>query len=149
MEDLEDCVSVKREVKYDNSKDRMDLLVTTPEECDIAVEVKSVTEERDGVGYFPDARTRRGAEHAERLRNFRASSDSRGAMFVFCALNDKITERVVIDGRVDPAFVDKLISTAVETRGLAVRFRVKDSVIVPKFSPLFVSVAPRVTNSAA
>jgi len=71
---------VRQEVTYGDS--RLDFLL----EADVGkrsclVEVKSVTLVREGIGYFPDAVTERGARHLRELR--RASLDGRRAAVVF------------------------------------------------------------------
>ena len=55
----------KREVKYGNS--RFDFKTWNNEDDYCFVEVKGVTLEEDGWGYFPDAPTERGAKHINEL----------------------------------------------------------------------------------
>lgn len=56
----------KTEPIYEDS--RFDLLLKSPEGRYALVEVKGVTLEIDGVAYFPDAPTARGARHMEKLK---------------------------------------------------------------------------------
>ena len=61
---FKDITTIKPEFSYGNS--RMDFYL----ECGsrkILMEVKGVTLERDGIGYFPDAPTQRGVKHINEL----------------------------------------------------------------------------------
>ena len=55
---------IKPEYTYGNS--RFDFYMEK-EHCKILMEVKGVTLERDGIGYFPDAPTQRGVKHIKEL----------------------------------------------------------------------------------
>lgn len=69
------------------------------------IEVKSVTLCRDGVGYFPDAPTGRGARHLHELT--RGSREGYSAHAVFIAQREDI-ETISPNRETDPAFADAL-----------------------------------------
>ncbi len=69
------------------------------------IEVKSVTLCRNGVGYFPDAPTDRGARHLHELT--RASREGYSAYAVFIAQREDI-ETISPNRDTDPAFADAL-----------------------------------------
>jgi sugar fermentation stimulation protein A len=73
------------------------------------VEVKSVTLVRDGVGYFPDAVTRRGSRHLRELR--RACQEGRRAAVVFVIQRDDARAFVPHDYS-DPRFGELLRGVA-------------------------------------
>lgn len=61
-------LNCQREVKYGSENSRIDLLLSGHgEQPDCYIEVKSVTLETDGQGYFPDAVTLRGQKHLREL----------------------------------------------------------------------------------
>jgi len=71
---------VRQEVAYGDS--RLDFLLEADgERRPCLIEVKSVTLVQDGVGYFPDAVTKRGTRHLQELR--RASLGGKRAALVF------------------------------------------------------------------
>ena len=79
------------------------------------LEVKGCTLERDGVGYFPDAPTQRGARH---LRELTAALD-RGWRSAVVFVMQAASIRTVLPNRdTDPAFAEAL--TAAEAAGVRV-----------------------------
>ncbi|QDE32506.1 DNA/RNA nuclease SfsA [Shewanella polaris] len=59
--------SLKREVKYGNENSRIDILLTSQNQPDCYIEVKSCTLLEQQMGYFPDAVTTRGQKHLREL----------------------------------------------------------------------------------
>ncbi|WP_210398111.1 DNA/RNA nuclease SfsA [Motiliproteus sediminis] len=92
---------LRREVGYGRENSRIDLLLEgDSERC--FVEVKNVTLlEDDGIGYFPDAVTVRGAKHLRELVAAVASGDR--AALVFCVAHTGICEVRPAD-HLDPAY---------------------------------------------
>ena len=76
---FEGYTKVEREVLYGRS--RLDLLLES-EDRRCWVEAKSVTLVRGGMGYFPDAVTRRGRRHLEELLELRAGGERAAILFV-------------------------------------------------------------------
>ncbi|MEM4604478.1 MAG: DNA/RNA nuclease SfsA [Pyrobaculum sp.] len=75
----------KTEPVYEDS--RLDLLLKSPEGKYALVEVKGVTLEIDGVAYFPDAPTARGARHMDKLK--RAVQNGYEAYVLFLVFRKK------------------------------------------------------------
>jgi sugar fermentation stimulation protein A len=116
---------LKSEPKVDEG--RLDFLVN-PEE--IYIEVKSVTllgaegvEEKDIVGYFPDAVTSRGLKHVEVL--MRLKTEGKRAILFFCVPHEGIHE-VKVAEHIDPAYAAKLreaMAMGVEVLAYQVEFQ--------------------------
>ncbi len=116
---------LKSEPKVDEG--RLDFLVN-PEE--IYIEVKSVTllgaegvEEKDNVGYFPDAVTSRGLKHIEVLMRLKA--EGKRAILFFCVPHEGIRE-VKVAEHIDPAYAAKLreaMAMGVEVLAYQVEFQ--------------------------
>lgn len=81
------------------------------------MEVKGCTLERDGVGFFPDAPTERGAKHLREL--IRAASEGYRASLAFVIQMDGVSE-VRPNRETDPAFADALEEAV--RRGVGIRF---------------------------
>ncbi|MBT4162836.1 MAG: DNA/RNA nuclease SfsA [Gammaproteobacteria bacterium] len=85
---------LKREVKYGDENSRIDLLLSNGEDCRCYVEVKSVTLLEDppsrGLGYFPDAVSKRGAKHLRELVSV-VRKGHRAVLF-FCVQHTGILE---------------------------------------------------------
>ena len=81
------------------------------------MEVKGCTLERDGIGYFPDAPTERGAKHLREL--IRAASEGYRASLAFVIQMDGVSE-VRPNRETDPDFADAM-EEAVRS-GVGVRF---------------------------
>ena len=122
---LEGYADIRREVAYGNEGSRIDLLLKEGRKPDSYVEVKSVTllEEpvSQGVGYFPDAVSERGAKH---LRELRAMVDSgaRGVLF-FCVQHTGVREVRPAD-HVDPGYgqlLREVVEAGVEVLAWKVR----------------------------
>lgn len=90
--DLAAYDSVRPEVRYGSEKSRIDWLLESSSGAlpRLWVEVKNVTLEEDGVGYFPDAVTARGQKHlrelAERVR------EGERALLLFCVSHAGVSE---------------------------------------------------------
>ena len=79
------------------------------------LEVKGCTLERDGVGYFPDAPTRRGARH---LRELTAALEQGWRSAVVFVMQAASIRTVLPNRDTDPAFAEAL--TAAEAAGVRV-----------------------------
>jgi sugar fermentation stimulation protein A len=128
---------LKSEPKVDEG--RLDFLVN-PEQSDdqidiqacvqTYIEVKSVTllgaegvEEKDNVGYFPDAVTSRGLKHIEVL--MRLKTEGKRAILLFCVPHEGIHE-VKVAEHIDPAYAAKLreaMAMGVEVLAYQVEFQ--------------------------
>ncbi|HCM06533.1 MAG TPA: DNA/RNA nuclease SfsA [Oceanospirillales bacterium] len=116
---------LKSEPKVDEG--RLDFLVNPKE---IYIEVKSVTllgaegvEEKDNVGYFPDAVTSRGLKHIEVLMRLKA--EGKRAILFFCVPHEGIHE-VKVAEHIDPAYAAKLreaMAMGVEVLAYQVEFQ--------------------------
>ncbi len=86
--------TIRPEVKYGDENSRIDLLLQGSERQDCYVEIKSVTLLEDpaarGVGYFPDAVSKRGGKHLRELTKM-AQSGVRSVLF-FCVQHTGIQE---------------------------------------------------------
>ena len=91
---------VRPEFRYGNS--RLDFMMERGNER-FLMEVKGCTLERDGIGYFPDAPTERGAKHLREL----AEADGFRPVLMFVIQMDGITE-VRGNRETDPAFCEAL-----------------------------------------
>lgn len=87
---------------------RFDFRLKHPEGPDTWLEIKSVTWCEDGTGYFPDAPTKRGREHLEKLIQFQGNGYN--SAIVFVSMRSDINE-ILPAGTVDPEF-SKLLSDA-------------------------------------
>lgn len=93
---------IRREVKYGQENSRIDLLLEGEGLPPCYVEVKNVTAAVDnGLGFFPDAVTERGAKH---LREMMAVVREGGrAALVFCVQRGDVTEVRPAD-HIDPVY---------------------------------------------
>lgn len=93
---------IRREVKYGQENSRIDLLLEGEGLPPCYVEVKNVTAAVDnGLGFFPDAVTERGAKH---LREMTAVVREGGrAALVFCVQRGDVTEVRPAD-HIDPVY---------------------------------------------
>lgn len=100
--ELAGYAGIRREVKYGKENSRIDLLLEGEGLPPCYVEVKNVTAAvDDGIGFFPDAVTERGAKH---LREMMAVVREGGrAALVFCVQRSDVTEVRPAD-RIDPAY---------------------------------------------
>lgn len=92
---------------------RLDYRLEWPDRPDAWVEIKSVTWCEDGVGYFPDAPTKRGRRHLTELA--RLSDNGQETHVVFIAMRSDVREIRPGHG-VDPDFIDVL--NQAEKRGV-------------------------------
>ena len=91
---------IRPEVVYGQS--RLDFMMERGNER-FLMEVKGCTLERDGIGYFPDAPTERGAKHLHELAN----AEGYTPVLLFVIQMDGITE-VRGNRETDPAFCEAL-----------------------------------------
>lgn len=105
---------LRPEVKYGEEGSRIDLLLEDNARPACYVEVKSVTlldaERGDGMGYFPDAVTTRGAKHLRELMAMKAAGHR--AVLLFMVLHSGI-ERMKPAGHIDPHY-SQLIREAIK-----------------------------------
>lgn len=97
--------SIAREVKYGNEASRIDFLLTGEGLTDHYLEVKSVTLLEQQKGYFPDAKTARGAKHLRELSLM--IEQGHEASLLFCVQHTGIQE-VSIAKHIDPNYYDLL-----------------------------------------
>ncbi len=83
----QDYDTVVPEYTYGDS--RIDFYMTRGEDC-FLMEVKGCTLEVDGIGYFPDAPTKRGVKHLRELT--KATKDGYKAMLAFVIQMDGVSE---------------------------------------------------------
>jgi sugar fermentation stimulation protein A len=86
---------------------RIDLLLRAPSGPDVPCEVKSVGAARDGVAFFPDAPTLRGARHLALLT--RRARRGLPAALVLCAQRED-ARAIASDAAIDPVFARALRS---------------------------------------
>lgn len=94
--------AVRAEVRH--GKSRFDFQLSGPP-GDCVVEVKSVGWMRDGIGWFPDAVTARGARHMDELAKLRRKGTRTAVIFV--AQRSDLRE-IRVDSEVDPEFARAL-----------------------------------------
>lgn len=85
---------------------RFDFLLTGGDDRRMALEVKSVTLEREGTGLFPDAVTARGTRHVRELASV-AGRERWEAAVLFVAQRDDV-EAVAAAPEIDPDFAEAL-----------------------------------------
>ncbi len=113
LEELAGYSTIKREVTYQNSRfdiqllhhqkdDRTDTFEAAPA-C--FVEVKGVTLEKNGWGYFPDAPTERGRKHIDEL--IHAARHGYRAVLLFVVQTEK-ADGFSPNAETDPAFAGKV-----------------------------------------
>lgn len=85
IDELQGYRNVRSEVRYGNENSRIDLLLeagSSVEKGDCYIEVKNVTLVQDGVGYFPDAVSKRAVKHLRELVNVVEQGDR--AVLFYC-----------------------------------------------------------------
>lgn len=97
VQELAGYESIRPEARLGAS--RLDLLLSGPGRC--WVEVKSVTLVEDGVAYFPDSKSVRGARHMRELREAARAGD-RAAVFFYVGRGDAREVRPA--DHIDPEF---------------------------------------------
>jgi sugar fermentation stimulation protein A len=96
---------IAREVKYGNEASRIDFLLKGEGLPDHYVEVKSVTLLEQHSGFFPDAKTARGAKHLRELSYM--IEQGHEASLLFCVQHTGIQE-VSIAKHIDPNYYSLL-----------------------------------------
>lgn len=92
----------RSEVKYGGEKSRIDLLLSGHDRLpDAWVEVKNVTLDQDGAGYFPDAVTTRGQKHLRELKG-QVERGERGVLFF--VVNHTGIDEVRPADHIDPTY---------------------------------------------
>lgn len=104
LEELSDWELAGTEVSVGDS--RLDFVLDRPGGRRLALEVKSVTLVRNGVGRFPDAVTARGTRHVRELAELGARSGWKGAVLFVAQRSD--VDVVAADPEIDPDFAQAL-----------------------------------------
>lgn len=107
LQELKGWSFVRHEVPWGDS--RLDFLMESGDHRRLYIEAKSVTLVRDGVAFFPDAVTARGARHLEEL--IRVVQAGHEAMVIF-VLQRPDASRIVAARDIDPTFSDTLARAA-------------------------------------
>jgi sugar fermentation stimulation protein A len=94
---------IQSEVSYGQEQSKIDFLLTSGNQADAYIEVKSVTllAENSPLGYFPDAVTQRGQKHLRELIEIVALG-KRGIL-LFAVLHSGI-EQVAVAEHIDPTY---------------------------------------------
>lgn len=100
----------KREVKYGEEASRIDFLLQGENLVDHYVEVKSVTLMENNQGFFPDAKTTRGAKHLREL-SYMVKHGAQASL-LFCVQHTGI-KSVSIARHIDPEYY-QLIKLAIQ-----------------------------------
>lgn len=110
----------RSEVKYGGEKSRIDLLLSGHESHpDAWVEVKNVTLDENGAGYFPDAVTTRGQKHLRELMG-QVEQGERGVLFF--VVNHTGIDEVRPADHIDPTY-GRLLREAVAAGVEVVAYR--------------------------
>jgi len=102
IEETRQYKKLKRESTYENS--RFDFRLDEPGTC--FVEVKGVTLEQDGWGFFPDAPTERGRKHIDEL--CKAVSEGHRGIVLFLVQHPH-AQGFTPNTKMDPKFTEALI----------------------------------------
>lgn len=109
---------LRTEVKYGEEGSRIDLLLEDDHQPACYIEVKSVTlldaTRDDGMGYFPDAVTTRGAKHLRELMAMKAAGHR--AVLLFMVLHSGI-EKMQAASHIDPDYsllIEQAVRAGVE-----------------------------------
>ena len=105
IKELTDYAQLRREVKYGSENSRIDFLLSNEGKPDCYVEVKSVTLLEQQQGFFPDAKTSRGAKHLREL--IEVVEQKNRAVLLFCAQHTGI-QSVAPARHIDPEYADLL-----------------------------------------
>jgi sugar fermentation stimulation protein A len=126
ISELQGYPDLRAEARYGVENSRIDFLLAGSGKPDCYVEVKSVTllesPIRSGIGYFPDAVSKRGAKHLRELEAMVASGHR--AVLLFCVQHSGIF-RVRPADHVDPGYGEHLrhaIASGVEVLAYKARF---------------------------
>lgn len=92
--------NIRREVRYGREQSRIDLLLEG-NGAPCYVEVKNVTLEEDGIGFFPDAVTARGTKHLRELMHM-VQEGARAVIF-FCVQRQDVEAMSPAD-HIDPLY---------------------------------------------
>ena len=101
ISELTGYTQLRREVKYGSENSRIDFLLSSEDKPDCYVEVKSVTLLEQKQGFFPDAKTSRGAKHLREL--IEVVEQNKRAVLLFCAQHTGITS-VAPAEHIDPEY---------------------------------------------
>lgn len=104
MEEFQDWSYERREITLGGS--RFDFLLSHADGRQLALEVKSVTLVKDGMGFFPDAITARGARHVRELAQIAGKENWEAAVLFVVQRSD--ARGVKADSLIDPVFAQAL-----------------------------------------
>jgi sugar fermentation stimulation protein A len=111
IRELSNYDEMKTEVPYGEEKSRIDVWLEDASGRECFVEVKNVTlKEDDGIGYFPDAVTKRGQKHLRELIQMKNSGHR--AVLLFVVQHTGITS-VKAAAHIDPDYA-RLLTDAIE-----------------------------------
>ena len=102
---LDGFSNLRTEVRYGSERSRIDLLLEDERAGRCYIEVKNVTLVEEGIAYFPDAVSERGAKHLRELMGVVEQGD-RGVIF-FCVQRGDAREVRPAD-RIDPRYGETL-----------------------------------------
>lgn len=123
---LEGYQNIQREVRYGAEKSRIDLLLSQhPAQADCFIEVKSVTLNDAGQGYFPDAVTLRGQKHIRELMAMVAAGQRAALLFI---VGHSAIQSVKPAAHIDPAYAQLCI----EAKRVGVEFYALSVDITPQ-----------------
>lgn len=111
IKQVADLTEIRAEYKPEGANSRFDFLLSNSGQSQCLLEVKSLTLKQQGIGYFPDAVTARGAKHCLELAEY-AESGKR-CVLVFCVQHTGI-ERVQVAHHIDPTYA-QAVKTAVQS----------------------------------
>ena len=126
VDELKQYASMQKEVRYGSENSRIDLLLSEASDKAAApcyVEVKNVTLAKDGVGYFPDAKSLRAVKHLRELMLMKTQGAQ--AVIFFCVPRADVNEVRAADF-IDPDYAAAL-KNAVEHGVLALAYRARVS----------------------
>jgi sugar fermentation stimulation protein A len=128
MDEFQGWVLERAEVTMGGS--RLDFLLTGAEDRKLVLEVKSVTLVEDGVAYFPDAVTARGARHVRELAGIAGKPGWEAAVLFVLQRSD--AKKIRAARGIDPGFASALEEAAAAgVRVLGRRCRVyKDRMVL-------------------
>jgi sugar fermentation stimulation protein A len=144
IEELQGYDQLKTEIKYGQEKSRIDLLLVREGNGANAnshcyVEVKNVTLVEDGVAYFPDAVSKRGAKHLRELID--VVGQGQRAVIFFCVQRGDASVVMPAD-HIDPEYgswLRKAVDAGVEAIAYQAKVTPQDITLVKR---LPVSVEP-------
>lgn len=122
IKELNNYETLTTEQKYGEENSRIDVLLTDSNKADCFIEIKSVTLLDDQQGYFPDAKTQRGAKHLREL--IEVKQQGKRAVLLFCVQHSGI-KSVQVARHIDPEYAelfDRAVLAGVEMLAFGCQF---------------------------